>query len=431
MKTTDFINKFTEDAEYDDEAGMAKNSLHTIIRVATHLERALADDENLPEWVQEKIGAIKGMMVSVMDYMISQHEMGRQEHVPTFDANTVMESFESMINEAAIKPEQLAQLNQLKRSMQQQAMQPKAVDADTQAEIDAWERDFAATHGSRTFAQDNPVADAPADAGEDWRTQPRDTRKKLQAQLAKVDRLISMGQKMMALIDRSEKFPGGIPPGLRSDLENLEAAFDKQNPDYDTLIDLYTKRLGQLQDFVSMKRAVYRKPKTPRYNEGAPIATTPDSIDPGGATDNFKQQMANNTEVAYQKNLAGVTEGEDYSPVVQAITRRIMLQRTDLLSKFGPERVGAAIDEVADFVGDVEEIGTSDVSGWVRQVERNLGDYQLDEDATGGSMGSSSVATVMGELGEGGITRKQVNKKLGGYTNVQTKGGKIRVKGSY
>ena len=431
MKTTDFINKFTEDAEYDDEAGMAKNSLHTIIRVATHLERALADDENLPEWVQAKIGAIKGMMVSVMDYMISQHEMGRQEHVPTFDANTVMESFESMINEAAIKPEQMAQLSQLKRSMQQQAMQPKAVDADTQAEIDAWERDFAATHGSRTFAQDNPVADAPADAGEDWRTQPRDTRKKLQAQLAKVDRLISMGQKMMALIDRSEKFPGGIPPGLRSDLENLEAAFDKQNPDYDTLIDLYTKRLGQLQDFVSMKRAVYRKPKTPRYNEGAPIATTPDSIDPGGATDNFKQQMANNTEVAYQKNLAGVTEGEDYSPVVQAITRRIMLQRTDLLSKFGPERVGAAIDEVADFVGDVEEIGTSDVSGWVRQVERNLGDYQLDEDATGGSMGSSSVATVMGELGEGGITRKQVNKKLGGYTNVQTKGGKIRVKGSY
>ena len=430
MKTTDFINKFTEDAEYDDEAGMAKNSLHTIIRVATHLERALADDENLPEWVQEKIGAIKGMMVSVMDYMISQHEMGRQEHVPTFDANTVMESFESMINEAAIKPEQLAQLNQLKRSMQQQAMTPKAVDADTQAEIDAWERDFAATHGSRTFAQDNPTIE-PEDDEEDWRTRSRDTRKKLRAQRIKADQLISMGEKMLALIDRSEKFPGGIPPGLRSDLENLEAAFDEQNPDYDTLIDLYTKRLGQLQDFVSMKRAVYRKPKTPRYNEGAPIATTPDSIDPGGATDNFKQQMANNTEVAYQKKLAGVTEGEDYSPVAQAITRRIMLQRTDLLSKFGPERVGDAIDEVAHFVGDVEEIGSSDVSGWVRQVERNLGDYQLDEDATGGSMGSSSVATVMGELGEGGMTRKQVNKKLGGYTNVQTKGGKIRVKGSY
>ena len=43
--------------------------------------------------------------------------------------------------------------------------------------------------------------------------------------------------------------------------------------------------------------------------EGVPIATTPDSIDPGGATDNFKQQMANNTEIAYQKKLAGVAEG--------------------------------------------------------------------------------------------------------------------------
>jgi len=587
MKTTDFINKFTEDAEYDDEAGMAKNSLHTIIRVATHLEHALADDENLPEWVQEKIGAIKGMMVSVMDYMISQHEMGRQQHVPTFDADAVMESFEDLINEAAIKPEQLSQLEKLRRDLSQQAHQSitAPLSPEKQAELDAWERDFAATHGSRTFAQDNATAE-PADDYEDWRTRSRDTRKKLRAQRIKADQLISMGEKMLALIDRSEKFPGGIPPGLRSDLENLEAAFDEQNPDYDTLIDLYTKRLGQLQDFVSMKRAVYRKPKTPRYNEGAPISTTPDSIDPGGATDNFKQQMANNTEIAYQKKLAGVseewgqkykssincshpkgfsqkahcagkkkhneshevmemtcpdcgmcqthgtlneikkgqkdsngytrcwpgkhaegtkkgknggqvrnckpnesvTESDEYSPVAQAITRRIMLQRVDLLSKYGPERVGDAIDEVAHFVGDVEEIGTSDVSGWVRQVERNLGDYQLDEKSTSkaqfrtmaavahnpkfakkvgisqsvgkefhaadrkqnykklptradesvysvyedaAATSSSSVATVVGELGEGGMTRKQVNKKLGGYTNVQSKGGKIRVKGSY
>lgn len=64
--------------------------------------------------------------------------------------------------------------------------------------------------------------------------------------------------------------------------------------------------------------------------------------------------------------------GEEDSPVAQAITRRILLQRTDLLAKYGPERVGAAIDEVADFVGDVEEIGSSDVSGWIRHVEQML-----------------------------------------------------------
>lgn len=68
--------------------------------------------------------------------------------------------------------------------------------------------------------------------------------------------------------------------------------------------------------------------------------------------------------------------GQEDSPVAQAIIRRILMQRTDLLAKHGPEKVGAAVDEVADFVGDVDEIGSSDVSGWVRQVERTLGNMQ-------------------------------------------------------
>jgi hypothetical protein len=68
--------------------------------------------------------------------------------------------------------------------------------------------------------------------------------------------------------------------------------------------------------------------------------------------------------------------GEQDSPVAQAIVRRILLQRTDLLAKHGPDRVSAAVDEVADFVGDVDEIGSSDVSGWVRHVEQMLGNMQ-------------------------------------------------------
>lgn len=74
----------------------------------------------------------------------------------------------------------------------------------------------------------------------------------------------------------------------------------------------------------------------------------------------------------------GVTEASEDNPVVNAITHRIMMQRVDLLSKYGPEAVGQAIDDVADYVGDFisdnDEIGTSDVSGWVRQVERILSD---------------------------------------------------------
>jgi hypothetical protein len=76
-----------------------------------------------------------------------------------------------------------------------------------------------------------------------------------------------------------------------------------------------------------------------------------------------------------QLQQAGVQikEGED-SPVAAAIARRIMTQRLDLLKDYGPVLVTQAIDEVADFVGDVEEIGSSDVSGWVKHVEQMLRD---------------------------------------------------------
>jgi hypothetical protein len=66
------------------------------------------------------------------------------------------------------------------------------------------------------------------------------------------------------------------------------------------------------------------------------------------------------------------TLAESDNPVASAITRRIIMQRTDLLSKYGPALVTQAIDDVADFVGDTEEIGSSDVSGWVKQVEQSL-----------------------------------------------------------
>jgi hypothetical protein len=46
-------------------------------------------------------------------------------------------------------------------------------------------------------------------------------------------------------------------------------------------------------------------------NEGAPITTTPGSIEPGGAVDNFKQQMANKTEIDYKKKQQGVVESDD------------------------------------------------------------------------------------------------------------------------
>ena len=66
----------TDRGEYDNEGSEVKGDMHTVIRHATELERHLRDQENLPTWVIEKIGQIKGMMTSVSDYILSQHERG-------------------------------------------------------------------------------------------------------------------------------------------------------------------------------------------------------------------------------------------------------------------------------------------------------------------------------------------------------------------
>jgi hypothetical protein len=101
MKPSEFVKESVDQQEYNDEAGMAKNNLHTIVRTATHLEKALGDQENLPEWVQEKISQIKGMMVTVMEYMISQHEMGKKEEIPTFNTESAYKKYEEILSEEA------------------------------------------------------------------------------------------------------------------------------------------------------------------------------------------------------------------------------------------------------------------------------------------------------------------------------------------
>jgi hypothetical protein len=69
----------------------------------------------------------------------------------------------------------------------------------------------------------------------------------------------------------------------------------------------------------------------------------------------------------------GISEQSEDSPVSRAVLHRIMMSHPGLLASHGPKRVMDAVDELAYHVGDVEEIGTSDVSNWVRQVEQMLG----------------------------------------------------------
>jgi hypothetical protein len=85
-----------------------------------------------------------------------------------------------------------------------------------------------------------------------------------------------------------------------------------------------------------------------------------------------KKQFANDLKKHGQQ---GVAEGSSTASdaVERAILNRIMTQHTDLLMKFGPDKVMQAAEEVAYGVGDVDEIGTSDVSAYVNQVKQILG----------------------------------------------------------
>ena len=65
--------------EYDDEAGMAETNLVTIARAAEGLLDTIEDHENLPEWVQEKIAKVEGMMVTAWNYLESQEAQGVAE----------------------------------------------------------------------------------------------------------------------------------------------------------------------------------------------------------------------------------------------------------------------------------------------------------------------------------------------------------------
>jgi len=90
-------------------------------------------------------------------------------------------------------------------------------------------------------------------------------------------------------------------------------------------------------------------------------------------------------------------ESEDSSsPVERAILHRIMMQHSSLLGKYGPQAVMDAVRDVAEFVGDVDEIGSSDVSAYVRNVEQVLASQGLSE----AKATEDVISTVKKKLGD-------------------------------
>jgi len=93
--------------EYDMEGDFVKNQIHTIVRAATELADEINDDDNLPEWVEEKISQAKGMLVSVMNYMMSEKEKQDDLSQSNFDENdqyfeTLDQKLNNLISEKAL-----------------------------------------------------------------------------------------------------------------------------------------------------------------------------------------------------------------------------------------------------------------------------------------------------------------------------------------
>jgi len=137
---------------------------------------------------------------------------------------------------------------------------------------------------------------------------------------------------------------------------------------------------------------------------------------PGGNFRTTKAGVMNKQDAKTMKNRVAdrlgshpapnLPESVEDSPVASAITRRILLQRSDLLSKYGPEKVMAAIDDVADFVGDVDEIGSSDVSGWIKQVEQSLAGMAEEVAVTTGNPPLEETTALQGQYGHSGKLQK-------------------------
>jgi hypothetical protein len=72
MKTFKDFREAKDPNEYDQEGAMAKTQLKTMMDAAQELSDMLGDNDNLPEWVQNKITKATDYIDSVRDYLKSE-----------------------------------------------------------------------------------------------------------------------------------------------------------------------------------------------------------------------------------------------------------------------------------------------------------------------------------------------------------------------
>ena len=147
----------------------------------------------------------------------------------------------------------------------------------------------------------------------------------------------------------SVNFPEYLAP--MSQKPGVTGNFNPGDSDYQSLKEAqtdYQKRRQRERD-VDAGRPVKPLPKNPQ-------------------TDYAKKRAKDRKDMELGEDSGNSSEAAE-----RAILHRIMVAHTDLLKQFGPQKVMQAAEEVAYNVGDLDEIGTSDVSAWVNEVRQILG----------------------------------------------------------
>jgi|TARA_R110000796_G_scaffold12531_1_gene41324 hypothetical protein len=73
-KFSDFRTEEKDPGEYDNEGGMAKTQLRGVLADAEHMIGMFDDEDNLPEWVQNKITKAADYLNSAHKYMMNKGE---------------------------------------------------------------------------------------------------------------------------------------------------------------------------------------------------------------------------------------------------------------------------------------------------------------------------------------------------------------------
>ncbi|CAB5215133.1 hypothetical protein UFOVP190_410 [uncultured Caudovirales phage] len=531
MKTTEFIKESIDRPEYNDEVGMVKNNLHTLVRMSVELAKSLQGNENLPEWCQEKIAVAKSMIVAVGDYMISQHEMGQQPEVNSFDMDR---AFAEAMDEADLSVKGNAGLTPIRGDKVEikfgyndyydqnvtrgEVLQIRpdgyaVVGMDRTGTTENFPVRFLKVIGARAHVPNpNATTSTPLTLRPDqtsslanynkWAKEKGHVQEdavkygvfskggSIGSQKFKDEPLKTFDSKEEAIADAKRRRSGlskgergyyrmgyvvkaikGVAEGSISDLLNQDPTSPKFNdhPGASRLkkADRYhinkDGKPASLASYADKSSAV--KDRDAQYPGAKVHQVGPRGKVKGEFEEGRRLDMSSPEEKAARKAyikahghpppLTPDSVVAKYNPENDKKMRDYYLRRKgipqDKLDKMKEDGVEEATgdpkfdkmlkgitgkkavtkQQKADTKQQSRDAFGSMFGGSSSDLLKNLKIREQDslkEDATGGGTGSSSVAVTMQTLGEkGAFSKKEVNKKLGGYTNQLTSGGPVKI----